>query len=61
MSAIKTTDQKISEAKQEIAKAYKNLLIVLDEDTYGHNDLTNSYIDTIQEVAAELLKLKRKL
>jgi len=56
-----TADEKITKAKDLISDAYKELLIVLDEDTWGHKDFKDGYIDTVQEVAMELLKLKRKL
>ena len=56
-----TADEKIEHAKNKLAEAYKDLLTVLDEDTYGHNEYGSEYIDTIQEVAMELLKLKRRL
>lgn len=56
-----TADEKIRNAKDLISDAYKELLIVLDEDTWGHNEFIEGYIDTVQEVAMELLKLKRKL
>jgi hypothetical protein len=61
MSVITTADEKITQAKELISEAYKNLLVVLDEETWGHNDFIEGYIDTVQEVAMELLKLKRKL
>lgn len=58
---ITTADEKIIKAKDLISDAYKELLIVLDEDTHGYDDFKKEYLNTIQEIALELLKLKRKL
>ena len=52
---------KIIRAKELISEVYKELLVVLDEDTWGHKDFVDGYIENVQEVAVELLKLKRKL
>jgi len=56
-----TADEKIKNAKDFMSDAYNELLIVLNEDTDGHDDFKKEYIDIVQEVALELLKLKRKL
>lgn len=61
MSVTTTTDEKIQSAKDHLSIAYKELLIVLDEDTWGHNGLDELYINTIHEITIEILKLKRKL
>lgn len=61
MSVTTTADEKIRNAKELLSQAYKELLVVLDEDTWGHNDLKEDYVDTVQEVAVEILKLKRKI
>lgn len=61
MSVTTTADEKIRKAKDLISDAYKELLIVLVEDTWGHNEFREGYIDEVEEVAMELLKLKRKL
>ena len=61
MSVTTTADEKIMKSKELISDAYKELLIVLDESTYGHDEYTEEYIQTVHEVAMELLKLKRKL
>jgi hypothetical protein len=61
MSVTTTADEKIRNAKELISNAYKELLIVLDEETWGHNDFKEGYIDEVHEIAVELLKLKRKL
>lgn len=56
-----TADGKIRHAKELMSEAYKELLIVLDEDTWGHDEFKEGYIDEVQEVALEILKLKRRL
>ena len=61
MSVTTTADEKIRKAKELMAEAYKELLVVLDEETWGHNDFKAGYIDTVLEVTAALLKLKNKL
>ena len=61
MGVITTADEKIKKAKDLISEAYKELLIVLDEDTWGHDTFTEEYIDQVEEVTMTLLKLKRKL
>jgi hypothetical protein len=61
MSVITTADEHITKAKELISEAYKNLLVVLDEETWGHKDYNETFLDNVQEVAMELLKLKRKL
>ncbi len=61
MGVTTTADTKKEEAKEHLSDAYKALLTVLDENTWGHSDFNKDYIDTIHEVALEILKLKRKL
>lgn len=61
MGVTTTADEKIRKAKDLISEAYKELLYVLDEDTWGSSDYRQDYLDTIQEVAMELLKIKRKI
>lgn len=61
MSVTTKADEKRIKAKELISDAYKELLVFLDEETWGHNDFKDEYIDTVHEVACELLKLKRKL
>lgn len=56
-----TVDEKIRHAKELITDAYKELVIVLDSDTWGHSDLKDEYIDDIQKITLKLLKIKRKL
>jgi hypothetical protein len=61
MSVTTTADEKISRAKELISDAYKELLIALNEDTWGHDDFNSEYIETIFKVSMKLLKLKSKL
>ncbi len=61
MSVTTTADEAIREAKENLSGAYKSLVCFLDEDTWGHSDYDNDFIDKVSEIALELLKLKRKL
>lgn len=61
MSVRTAADEKIIEAKEHLAQAYKALLTVLDEDTWGHSEFDQEYIDTVKEAAFDVLKWKRKL
>jgi len=56
-----TADEKIMNAKDLLSQAYRELLIVLDENTWGHSDFNEEYIDKVSDIAMQLLKLKRKL
>ncbi len=58
MSVIRTTDEKLDEVKKHITFAYQKILIVLDNETWGHDE---SYIDSLREIALKLLEIKRKL
>ncbi len=61
MSVTTTADEKILEAKNALSVAYKALLEVLDEDTYGHNQIDNERIIEISETATKIYQLKKKL
>lgn len=61
MSVITEADRKIQEAKNHLANAYSALLVVLDESTHGHHDLRTDFIDDVNEMAGDILKMKRKL
>jgi hypothetical protein len=54
-------DKNLDEAKEHINQAYKNLLIVIDSDTWGHENFHDLYVDKIEECIIELAKIKRKL
>jgi hypothetical protein len=55
-----TNEQKIDEAIKHLEDAYVIILKVLETESSGA-DLSESYIDTLHEVSAEILKQKRKL
>jgi len=61
MGVTTTADEKLRDAREKIEGAYKDLLEFLNEDTYGHGDYKSDFIDTVHELALELLKIKRKL
>ena len=56
-----TADEKIHEAKKSIDLAIKQLLVVVDEDTWGYRDLGKEYINIVFEAMIELHKIKQKL
>jgi hypothetical protein len=59
--SIETTSEILRDkAKEYLAKAYENLLMVLEEEA-TENNFNSKYIDTLHEVSLEVLKLKRKL
>jgi hypothetical protein len=61
MGVITTFDEKIDIAKDSITAAYEALLECLKNETWGYDEKNKEYIDTVHEVTAELIKLKRKL
>ena len=61
MSVDTTADKRIREAKEHLSGAYKALLEVLDEDTWGHNEFKEGYIEDIGVIVLEILKIKKKL
>ena len=61
MLVTTTADKAISDAKDHISCAYRELLTVLDESTWGHDQFVDGYIEKVSEVAMGLLKLKRQL
>lgn len=61
MGVRTAADEQIIEAKQKLSEAYKALLTVLDENTWGHSAFDQEYIDTVMEAANDIIKWKRKL
>lgn len=61
MGVVTTADNRRDEAKEHINEAYKCLIEMLDEDTWGYDQYTDVYIETVEEVMLELRRLKRKL
>jgi len=61
MSVITTADEKLEEAKENINIAYKNILTVLDPDTWGSNEFNAYYLDDLHKVLLKLLEIKRLL
>lgn len=53
-------EQKINEVTKHLRIAYEQILNILETES-GDDDLSESYIDTLHEVSAEILKQKRKL
>lgn len=61
MGVITTSDKKRDEAKEHINKAYKCILDILDEDTWGSNDYSEEYNAKLEETLITLIRLKRIL
>lgn len=61
MSVTTTADESRDEAKAHLKNAYLCLLVVLNEDTWGHSEYTDSYIKEMNKVALKLVKLHKKI
>lgn len=61
MSVITTADEKREEAEVHIHKAYQCLLVVLDKNTWGHDDFNKESIQKFQTMALKLLEIEREL
>lgn len=61
MSVRTTADERIDQAREHVKSAIKNLQEALDEDTWGHDDYKEEYIDELFELTHQLRKIKRKL
>lgn len=61
MSVTTTFDNKIQDAKDNLSSAYKNLLVCLDEDTWGHSDISSEYMKAVHEAAMKIYEIRNKL
>jgi hypothetical protein len=61
MSVTTTSDEKIILAKEYINYAYKELLSAIDDNTWGHDEFNDEYLNKIEDAILQLLKLKRML
>lgn len=61
MSVQTTADQLKDNAKECIIKAIKDLSEALEYDTWGSQDFSEKYTETIEESILELHRIKRKL
>jgi len=61
MSVTTTVDENIQTAKDHISSAIKELLNTVDEDTWGHHDMSDEYLETIHDSILKLSLIKRKL
>ena len=61
MGVITTADTQRDEAKQHLKDAYKCLKVVLEEDTWGHTDLKKEYIEELEMISLQILKLSKKI
>lgn len=60
--ALNDTSEKLKDsAKDNLQKAYENILKALQPSTRGSDEWNNQYIDTLHECASQIIKLKRKL
>lgn len=61
MSVTTTVDIKLEVTRFHIEEAYKNILEVLNPDTWGHHDLDSSYLDNLHAVLKSLRETKKAL
>ena len=61
MSVTTRADEKIREARENLDVAYKNILIVLNPDTWGHEEYSSEFLEGLHKIANDLFKLKKKL
>lgn len=61
MGVVTTADEKRDKAKELIQEAYLLLQEVVDPETYGNSEYSESYVEKVEECLADLRKMKRKL
>ena len=61
MEKSKTSVEQITQAKDHINKAFMQISNAIDPDTWGCDDLSEDYKDSLQKVLMNLLYIKRKL
>lgn len=61
MSVNTKTSELLDEIRQNIKSAQKSLLIVLDNDTWGHSDLSPEYIKKLYQIATQLVDIQTEL
>ena len=58
MGVITTADEKLDEARVSIDNAYKNLLTVLNPDTWGSDEFNDAFLSKIHQAAFKLIEIK---
>jgi len=61
MSVITEADECLKKAKKHLKESYKYILKVLDEDTWGSKDYDEEYLNILEDVLADIRKIKRKI
>lgn len=61
MGVVTRADEKLKSAEANINQGYKDLLEVLNPDTWGNSDYNEQFLTKIHECVADLLKIKQKL
>jgi hypothetical protein len=61
MSVRTEADERLDAARSKIRAARKDLLAVLDEETWGHDDFNDEFRLTINDSAQELYVILNKL
>ncbi len=61
MSVTTTADEKLREARENLEVAYKNILSVLNPDTWGNSEYSSEYLEKLHNIASELFKIKKEL
>lgn len=61
MSVQTTADERIVSAKKHLDAAHADLLVVLSEDTYGHDEFKPDYIDKIHSAVKLIRDVKSSI
>lgn len=61
MSVQTTADEHLDEVKSDIKSAIKNLNIVIDPDTWGHDEFKREYRKELLDVYKQLLDIRDKI
>lgn len=61
MSVRTTADEKLDEARENLRSANKALITLLDEDTWGHQDYSEEFLDKVLDAVLIIKKLSRDL
>jgi len=61
MSASTTADECIAWAKDDIDSAIRRLSEVVIEKCWGHDEVIETYSETLQEVMFDLIRLRKRL
>lgn len=61
MGVRTTADDKLDEVIDNINDAYKNIMVVIDPNTWGSEEFKSEYLFKLEEIAIKLARIKRDL